>query len=120
MKRKIGILAVIMVAVLCVAACATINALVTEKELTPEARYYDALVSFNDNVERYLAVYDLAKPETKAKWKAQIDPLIRAASSALDTWKGSLEAPDQEQLFKDAFRALVTALVTSGIVKVEE
>jgi len=121
MKRvmKVSILAAV---ILAVAACATINALVTQQELTPAARYYDALVTFNRNVEQYNAVYKLSDAATQAKWKANIDPVIRAASKALDSWKLALNAPDapaKEQVWQDAAKNLLAMLVSSGIIKVE-
>jgi len=87
-----------------------------------EPRYYDALVTFNRNVEQYNAVYKLSDAATQAKWKANIDPIIRAASTALDSWKLSLNAPDaasKEAVWQDASKNLLAMLVASGIIKVE-
>jgi len=116
---KVSILGAV---ILAVAACATINTLVTKQELTPAARYYDALVTFNRNVEQYNAVYKLSDAATQAKWKANIDPIIRAASAALDSWKLSLNAPDaasKEAVWQEASKNLLAMLVSSGIIKVE-
>lgn len=99
--------------------CATINALITNQKLTPEARYYDALQTFNRNVSQYNAIYKLSSPATQEKWKASIDPLIKAASAALDTWKANINSIDKEKLFQDAFRTALEVLISSGIIKVE-
>lgn len=117
--RSVKVTLALMLVVM-LAGCASINALVTDQKLTPEARYYDALQTFNSNVSQYNAIYKLSNVETKTKWKASIDPLIRAANSALDIWGQNLTAPDKEQLFRDAFKSMVTILVSSGIIKVEE
>ena len=120
MRRKIY-LSVALVLVLCV-GCATVNALITHKELTPAARYYDALKTFNSNVETYLQVYDLSDADTKAKWKATVDPAIKIASSALDTWKGQLNTPNAmtaEASWIEARKEAIRLLIESGIIKVQ-
>jgi len=103
-------------------SCASINSLISGTELTPVARYYDALKTFNSNVEQYNAIYKLSTPATQAKWKGQIDPIIKIASSALDSWKAALNSPsalEQEKVWEAAKVNLLTALVASGIIKVE-
>lgn len=103
-------------------ACATINALFTKKELTPAARYYDALVTFNNNVSRYLEVYKLSDATTQAKWKKDIDPVVKTASTALDTWKKVLntsESASKEQVWTDISKELLILLISSGIIQVQ-
>lgn len=124
MNRKTDKLFVaIVIAVIIGAGCATFNAMLSKTELTPAARYYDALKTFNSNVETYLQVYDISTPATQVKWKADIDPLIKAADNALKSWKTQLNAPDaltKEEAWKEARRQMITMLVTSGIIKVQE
>lgn len=124
MNTKVRIIAfsLILVAIGAI-GCATFNAMITKQELTPAARYYDALKTFNSNVETYLQVYDLSNAETKAKWKATIDPVIKTADSALKSWKAQLNAPDalsKEEAWKEARKQMIQMLITSGIIKIQE
>ena len=112
----------VLVALVTMTSCSQINALINKTELTPVAKYYDALRTFNSNVEQYNAIYKLSTSETQAKWKVQIDPLIKMASSALDSWKAALNSPsalEKEKVWEAAKVNLLAALVTSGIIKVE-
>ena len=109
--------------IIALAGCATFNALITKQELTPPARYYDALKTFNSNVETYLQVYDLSNAETKTRWKASIDPVIKTADSALKSWKAQLNSPDalsKEEAWKEARKQMINMLITSGIIKIQE
>lgn len=122
MKTKFGLILMMLVALVTMTSCATINALVSGTELTPAARYYDALKTFNSNVEQYNAIYKLSDAATQAQWKAQIDPLIRSASTALDAWKTALNTPtaaSKEEAWKAVKAQLIPLLISSGIVKVE-
>jgi hypothetical protein len=122
MKRKLGFIFTVLVALMFLTSCAQINALINKTELTPAARYYDALKTFNSNVEQYNAIYKLSDAATQAKWKAQIDPLIKIASGALDSWKLSLNstsATEKEVAWNSAKTNLLAILVASGIIKVE-
>lgn len=122
MKRKIGIIIMLVLSIFVMSYCASIKALFDKTELTPAARYYDALKTFNSNVEQYNAIYKLSDEATKAKWKAQIDPLIVLASNALDDWKSALNSPtatSKEAIWISVQKNLLTLLVSSGILKVE-
>jgi hypothetical protein len=122
MKTKLGLVLMVLIALVTMTSCGQINALINKTELTPAAKYYDALKTFNSNVEQYNAIYKLSTVETQAKWKVQIDPLIRLASSALDSWKAALNSPsalEKEKVWEAAKVNLLAALVTSGIIKVE-
>jgi hypothetical protein len=102
----------------CLMACASL----TGQTLTPQARYYDALKTFNVNTTAYLEIYKLSDAATQAKYKAQIDPVVKAASLALDVWKASLNAPDaatKEQLWNDTSKQLIALMIASGIIKVQ-
>lgn len=119
MKRLL-IISVLLVALM---GCATVNAIIEQRELTPAARYYDALKTFNSNVETYLQVYDLSDAATKAKWKASIDPIIKMASAALNTWKLQLDSPNAvtaESDWKEARKQMINILITSGIIKIQQ
>jgi hypothetical protein len=122
MKRKLGLIFTILMAFVMIASCAQIKALFDKTELTPAARYYDALKTFNSNVEQYNAIYKLSDATTQAKWKAEVDPLIKIASGALDSWKLSLNstsAVEKEAVWNSAKTNLLAVLVASGIIKVE-
>lgn len=90
--------------------------------LTPSAKYYSALKTFDQNIETYLVQYRAASPETQAKWKKNIDPLILAANQALQTWRlsmGTTSAASKEQAWLTAQRQVMGMLISSGIIKVE-
>ena len=90
--------------------------------LTPSAQYYSALKTWNDNLDTYLAAYDMASPETQKKWKATIDPLILAANKALDTWRisiGTSDAAVKHEIWLNAQKQAMLLLTQSGIIKIE-
>jgi hypothetical protein len=90
--------------------------------LTPSAKYYSALKTWDDNVELYNAAYRAAPPATQAKWKAKIDPLILAADKALMSWRlayGTADYATKEAIWKDAQKQAMALLMEFGILKVE-
>ena len=105
-------------AILCLLAASscTIN-----RNLTPSGRFYAALKYFNDNVEQYKLAYLGADQATQDKWRQEINPVIRAASKALDTWGDALgteSAEEKETLWLQQKTAFLRALVSTGVVKV--
>jgi Tfp pilus assembly protein FimT len=122
MQKQVFKLSILILAVMMLLSCAQVKAWVQGTELTPAARYYDALVTFNRNVAQYLEVYKLSDKATQDKWKTQIDPAIKLASNALDSWKASLNtptAPGKEQVWQDASKQLLAMLIAGGIIKIE-
>ena len=122
MKRALQLGLLVMVVLSLMSCGGSINALIQGTELTPQARYYDALVTFNRNVETYNATFKLSDAATQAKWKADIDPKIKLANAALDSWKGALNtptAPGKEQVWQDASKQLLALLISSGIIQVK-
>ena len=120
--KRIAKVMVLMLALMTLVSCAQINAWVNGTELTPAARYYDALVTFNRNVAQYLEVYRLSPPDTQAKWKAQIDPIVQIASQALDSWRVALNttsAAEKEQVWLDASKQMFAMLIVTGIIRIE-
>jgi len=116
MKRKFALFALLAM-VLLMAGC-TIN-----QNLTPSARYYEALKFFNDNVAEYKLALAAADPATQAKWKAEINPIIRMASDALDVWKtarGTSTAEEKETLWLDVKRRLLAALIQYNVITVKK
>lgn len=120
---KTRLMLVVLILLAFIVGCATINAIIEKKELTPPAKYYDALKTFNSNVERYLEVFKLSDAATQAKWKAQIDPLIKIASTALDSWKAALNSPTaagKEEAWNKAKTNFISILLSSGIITIEQ
>ena len=110
---KYKILSIIPLMLLLVSCTLTAN-------LTPDQRYYSAIRIYNDNVEEYLAAYDVASLTTQTRWKAEIDPIIRFANQALTTWGDNLyglSADSKEQAWLIAKRELITALVLYGVIE---
>lgn len=102
--RKLFPMAIAFFALLLLVACATL----------PEP-YLTARLEFNSAVQRYLIYYDAATPELKAKWKAEIDPKILAAETALDAWGLARSGPggvppDKIEEALDAKNALIDVL----------
>ena len=113
MKRK----AISMVlAVMFLSSCAGMSS----APVTPQSKYYAALKFFNDTVEQYQAYYMAASPETKAKWKAEINPIIKQASAALDLWAdaiGTYGAEASETKWLTMKTNLIAALIHYGMIK---
>lgn len=95
---------------------------ILQSNLTPNQRYYAALKAFDDNVEDYLAMYKVAPAETQAKWKKNIDPVIKQANTALKAWKqalGTSEEASQEKVWMEVKDQLLAALFQYGIIQME-
>ena len=89
-------------------------------KISPEHTYLKALRHFNNTVETYEEHYQAQIPETQAKWKEQIDPLTKLASSALDTWRDAISDPQVEINYRQKLSDLIRALLTIGVVEVKE
>lgn len=113
MKRKSLVSLFAVVAVLLAGCSFTAN-------LTREARYYDALKWYNDNLEEYLAHYNAISPEQQAVWKEKYHPIFQIGDKALDAWKGAAGSAEAEQGWKDAKKQILGLLVSLGIVEIQE
>ena len=111
MKRKFAAICLILMAVsLFGCAQCTVN-------LTQEARYYEALKWYNDNLELYLTHYRAQTPDTQAIWKAKYHPIFKMGDLALTTWKGTV--PQGEDAWLQAKRQILAALLTLNVVEVK-
>ena len=63
-------------------------------DLSPEEQQLKARMTFNNLVEGYLVKYRTADLATQQKWKADVDPLIKKANTALKVWGISLQLAD--------------------------
>ena len=89
-------------------------------QVSPEHTYLKALKHFNNTIETYEQHYQLQTPETKAKWKERIDPLIKTTSNALDIWGTMIGDTQAEMNYQMVFSQLVQALFSIGVIEVEE
>jgi len=93
-------------------SCATMR-----PDLTPEQKQLAAVKWFNDNLEEYLTAYDMASPETRAKWDERITPLFIQGNTVLELWRvGQMAESDWFKLRN----TLIAALITNGLIVVEE
>ena len=119
MKGKIIYLVMAVVLIFSLSSCIT----TPEGEQTGETRYLTASRWFNDNYKQYLDMYDSMCCETKAKWKAEIDPLFKTASDALDAWGaviGTGDADNAEDTYMALKSQLLLKLIEIGIIEIEE
>ncbi len=73
------------------AGCATFST------LSPAQQQLEARMTFNNLVSGYVAKYKIADVATQEKWKADVEPLIRKAVTALDLWGFALNITDPDQ-----------------------
>jgi hypothetical protein len=115
MKRKsilVALCLMVMVGLGLGMASCTLN-----QNLTPEAKYLQALKWFNDTQTTYLAQYKVAGPQTQADWHAKIDPLFDTGDQILDAWKKG--DASQEQLWIALQQNLIKMLTTAGVIQVQ-
>ena len=98
---------------------------VITEPVSQESRYFSALHQFNDLLDDYLLQYSLASPATQQKWKESLTPAFLGAGSALDIWGVALRAQtgsshEQEKVFIDARKQIITLLLEYGILEVED
>ena len=108
MKPKRLILMVL--ALLMIAACAT----------TPKGKYAQALDNFDAIMDSYRYYFSMADPSTQAKWNAEITPVLRQVSIALDQWKLAQYDIAKEQAYVNLYRQAVSLLIKYGIVEVQQ
>jgi len=93
-------------------------------EAKPYAVYQKSLEIFNNNLRTYLDTRMVVGPETQAKWKVEIEPLIDKASKALDDWglvlAGGLSDAIAKAEYDKLYTQLLTLLLKHKIVEVEK
>ena len=115
MNLKVMIIFIVMFSMVGLSGCAF-------KNYTSKQKYLAALDFFNNRVEQYAVAYDEASPETKAKWKKNVDPIIKKASTALVIWKmsiGTSEESSKEKVWNTIKNELINVLFESDIIKLE-
>jgi hypothetical protein len=83
--------------------------------LTPVAKYYDALTTFNDLVESYDWHYEIVDAEKQAVLKKYVDPVIERANTALDWWGGSPGSTTRMQAYNAVFKELQLLMLRYGV-----
>jgi len=84
--------------------------------------YLVALEEFTEMVKTYNINFTAQTPETKDKWRANIDPIIKKANSALDTWGANRNATDaatKKELYMTAFQEVKKLLLEFKIIEVK-
>ena len=120
--RQFKVLSVFLL-ILIIAGCGAFQGQQPAQPMSPRQNYYTALKMWNDQFSTYLNAYEAAGPETKASWKKNIDPIVRAADQAIHVWGSSFGTADEAakyQLWTDARNQALALLLGSGILKVEE
>ena len=115
-KSKFKMVVVAIVAIFAIAACAGMP-------VTMKGKYALALEEFTAIVTSYNVQYAAQTPETKANWKANIDPIFQKASLALDAWGaviGTGAEVDKQAAYTQAFSQLKTLLITLKIIEIKE
>lgn len=83
--------------------------------LSPTAKYYDALATFNDVVESYIWHYQMVDAEKQAMLKEYIHPVLYEASAALDVWGQNPASMANMQTFNVVFKRLQLLLIKYGV-----
>ena len=95
--------------------CATLGA------LSPEEQQLKARMTFNNLVEGYLVKYRTADLTTQQKWKAEVDPVIKKANTALKLWEvynnlsDPTKAAEQQKIFMAIKDEILDLLVESFV-----
>lgn len=89
-------------------------------KVSPEHTYLKALRHFNNTVEIYEENYQLQTPEIQAKWKEQIDPLVKITNTSLNAWGIAINNSQAEINYRGALANLIQGLFSIGIVEVKE
>lgn len=115
MKRSVSIVGFICFTLFFVSlsGCGTWN-------ISPEHTYLKTLRHFNNTIETYEQHYQMQTPEIQIKWKKQIDPLVKVASTALNDWGIAISNPQAELNYRTALGELIQALFDIGIIEIKE
>ena len=99
---------VVVLLLLLLTGCATVP-------LTPTARYYETLVTFNDFVESYDWHYAIVDAEKQAVLKKYVDPVIEKANTALDWWGKNTNSMQRMEAYNTVFRELQLLMLRYGV-----
>ena len=90
---------------------------------TPKGTYAQSLSMFNGSVEAYYTVLKVQDDATKAKWKADINPLIHSAGAALDGWHmviGTVEEQNKYSMYLRLWQQLLPMMIKVGVLEIKE
>ena len=96
MKRKSKLI-IVMVALIFLISCAGMTAL---------QKHTMTMGTHNRIVGDYLALYDRQMPETKAKWKADIDPIVQQLDDAMTVWDNSFTNQGDPEVKRQLYMAV--------------
>lgn len=100
MRQKNKLIAVI-IALAFVVSCAGMTAL---------QKHTVAMGTHNRIVGDYLLLYDRQTPEIQAKWKADIDPIVRQFDDAMTVWDNSFTNQDDPEAKRQLYLAIKSQL----------
>jgi len=116
LKRNIRYIFVLLAIAFLVSACANMRAAI--KQDPQQAAYYaydQALQWYTQSAETYDMHYQLADEATKAKWKAEIDPIFKDMKKILDNWQTSLSVGYWDSPDVQNFKTLKTKILLMGL-----
>jgi hypothetical protein len=86
---------------------------------TSKGKYAQGLDEFDAVMDSFRYYYSMADAETQAKWKAEIMPVLKQVSMALDQWKFAQNDVTKEQAYVNLYRQAMVLLLKYGIIKTE-
>ncbi len=115
MKRYFKTLASIALLVIVLTSCATLM-----PGVVGNARYADALSTYNDMVDSFKFYYVQADDPTKIELNKTVRPALLQYSYALDMWKASSNDALREDTVIALQRQAIRLMLDAGILKVKE
>jgi hypothetical protein len=125
-KRKILCVVLALFFIMGALGCATTSQPKTTEEKLDAAldAYLVARGQFNDFMQSYLAYKAVLTPEQQVSLGEQVIPKFEAADTVLDNWQDVVInggfGYGNEQLWLSVKKDLVTILLQTGIIKIEE
>ncbi len=113
MRQRNKSIAVI-IALVFVVSCASMTAL---------QKHTVTMGTHNRIIGDYLTLYDQQAPETKMKWKATVDPIVRQLDDAMTVWDNSFTNQDDPEAKRQLYLAVKSQLFSLFFkygIKVEE
>lgn len=95
-------------------------ALIISCATSPKARYYENLDMYDFVMTKFRAEYEASTALEQQTMDRQVLPLLDAWKSARLVWKDSMNDATKERAAMLAWSKARTALITFGIVTVEE
>ena len=87
---------------------------------TLKGKYAQGLDDYEFMMEAYKSYYATASPATQIELKAEVAPVLKKVSVALDNWKLALNDETKEQAYLGLYRQAVALLLEYGIVAKKE